>query len=164
EGHSYLLSSGTRAALPEASPLAGEPWLAVTDVTRSSFRQAGGTGALIRAAAPISRDLLDLFTTPQTSRELRVEGGQVSAREVVRFAAIIDSSTPVPSTSDETGSLLAQHFRSHWLVALPWTPEARHLRGRLAAAREHLGRDWPDVSDEALGSDLQWLQPYITAP
>ncbi len=164
DGHSYLLSSGTRAALPEASPLAGEPWLAVTDVTRSSSRQAGGTGALIRAAAPISRDLLDLFATPQTCRELRVEGGQVRAREVVRFGAIIDSSTPVPSTSAENGSLLAQHVRSHGLDALPWTPEARHLRGRLAAARQHLGRDWPDVSDEALGSDLQWLQPYITAP
>src|SRR5699024_12304360 len=53
EGHSYLLSSGTRAALPEASPLAREPWLAVTDVTRSSSRQARGTAAIIRAAAPI---------------------------------------------------------------------------------------------------------------
>src|SRR5699024_365970 len=164
DGHSYLLSSGTRAALPEASPLAGEPWLAVTDVTRSSSRLAGGTGALIRAAAPISRDLLDVLATPETSRELRVEGGQGRARQVVRFGAIVDSSTPVPSTAAENGALLAQHIRAHGLDALPWTPEARHLRGRLAAAREHLGRDWPDVSDEALGSDLQWLQPYITAP
>jgi len=164
DGHSYLLSSGTRASLPDVSPLAGEPWLVVTDATRSSSRQAAGTGALIRAAAPITRDLLDLLITPDTSRELQVEGGQVRAREVARFGAIIDSSTPVPSTSAENAAMLAEHVRSRGLDALPWTPEGRHLRGRLAAAREYLGQDWPDVSDEALLSDLQWLQAYITAP
>lgn len=164
DGESYLLSSGTRAALPQGSPLAGEPWLIVTDATRSSTRQAAGTGALIRAAAPISRELLEDLVAPTTTRELRVEGGEVRGREVIRFGAIVETSTPVPTTVTENATLLTEHVRYRGLGALPWTPSAQQLRGRLAAAREQLGQGWPDVSDEALLNDLQWLEPYIIEP
>src|SRR5699024_9486982 len=51
---SYLLASGTRAALPEGSSLLSAPWLVVWEVQRAEGRAADGTGAVIRAAAPLT--------------------------------------------------------------------------------------------------------------
>src|SRR5699024_873098 len=51
---SYLLASGTRAALPEGSSLLSAPWLVVWEVQRAAGRAADGTGAVIRAAAPLT--------------------------------------------------------------------------------------------------------------
>ena len=53
---SYLLASGTRAALPEGSPLLATEWLAVREVQRAEGRAADGTGAVIRLAAALSEE------------------------------------------------------------------------------------------------------------
>ena len=52
----YLLTSGTRAGLPAGSPLSGHEWLAVAEVSRAEGRDAAGTGAVIRSAAPLTAD------------------------------------------------------------------------------------------------------------
>src|SRR5690606_27880004 len=89
-GTTYLLASGTRAGLPASSPLAHHDWIAVADVARAAGRAAAGTGALIRAAAP-----LDGATAPLAAAHLDTEdtstvfgGGKLSARRVHRLGAI----------------------------------------------------------------------------
>src|SRR5699024_5554230 len=80
---SYLLASGTRAALPEGSSLLSAPWLVVWEVQRAEGRAADGTGAVIRAAAPLTEgDALLLGAGLLTAgRTAVLENGTVRARE-----------------------------------------------------------------------------------
>src|SRR5699024_12054508 len=93
---SYLLASGTRAALPEGSGLLGAQWLAVWEVQRAEGRAADGTGAVIRAAAPLTEDeALDLGAGLLVEeRTARLENGTVRARRRRALGAIELSSTP----------------------------------------------------------------------
>ncbi|MBX4293398.1 hypothetical protein K4G99_21180, partial [Mycobacterium tuberculosis] len=52
-GDQWLLACGTRAGLEAGSPLRHHEWLAVAELTRAAGRAAAGTGAVIRAAAPL---------------------------------------------------------------------------------------------------------------
>ena len=73
----YLLTSGTRAGLPAGSPLSGHEWLAVAEVSRAQGRDAAGTGAVIRSAAPLTAD-----TAEAAARHLLSDtrGGAVQPR------------------------------------------------------------------------------------
>lgn len=164
DGTSYLLTSGTRASLPAGSPLQGEEWLVITDVARTGSAQARGTGALIRAAAPLSGDLPARLLPVSSGRDLSVTGGRVVARVERRIGAIVLSSTPTAPTAAEAAATITAHVRDHGLNTLSWSQAATMLRSRLAAAHEHLGEPWPDVSDRALSEDLQWLSVHVTNP
>lgn len=161
---SYLLTSGTRASLPEGSPLAGHEWLVITDAARSKSQVAAQTGAIVHSAAPISRARVELITPPATMRHVDVANGRVFAREQRTFGKIVHSSTPVRTTGEENAAALTEYIHTRGLSALEWSTAARHLRGRVAILRAHLGEAWPDVSDEALGQHLDWIAPYITEP
>lgn len=59
--------------------------------------------------------------------------------------------------------MLAKAMSETGIARLPWSREQLSLRGRSVFLRQHLGEDWPDVSDDALAqSDAQWLVPHIT--
>ena len=157
---SYLLASGTRAALPEGSALIGSEWIAVCEVQRASGRAADGTGAVIRLAAPLDPDdALRLGRALLTSeRAARVDDGRVRVREQRRLGAITLSSVPFAVTPDDVGPALATHLREHGLAALDWTETAGSLRSRLALLHRELGEPWPSVDDEALTSRIEeWL-------
>lgn len=156
----YLLASGTRAALPEGSPLAGSEWIAVRDVQRAEGRAADGTGAVIRLAAPISEgEALSLGGALLVGeRAARIEGGRVRVREERRLGAILLSSSPASPRPEDAGPAFATHLREAGLSALRWTEGALALRARLALLHRELGEPWPAVDDEALLSRLSdWL-------
>src|SRR5699024_4930007 len=89
----YLLASGTRATLMDRE-LAGAPWLAIADITRS------GSRALIRAAARIEEAAaLEIIGVRETTRAT-VNGGKVQARQVRAAGAIELSSTPTRATPE----------------------------------------------------------------
>src|SRR3546814_8344166 len=57
---------------------------------------------------------------------------------------------------------MLEGVRQEGLGVLPWTPEARSLRARVAFLRRVEGEAWPDLSDDALAATLQdWLLPWI---
>ena len=86
----YLLASGTRAALPPNSPLRHHEWLAVADATRADGRVAQGTGAVVRLAAPLTRELAERAASHLLVDEVRAtwDDGRVTARRVQALGAI----------------------------------------------------------------------------
>jgi ATP-dependent helicase HrpB len=162
----YLLASGTRAALPEGSPLLGSDWIAVHDVQRAEGRAADGTGAVIRLAAAIDEvDALRIaHALVRTERRSEVEGGRLRVREERRAGAILLSSTPVVPGPGDAARAFTADIRRRGLAALSWTAGASALRARLALLHRELGGPWPDVSDDALLDRLgDWLGGALDA-
>ncbi|WP_392468554.1 ATP-dependent helicase HrpB [Arsenicicoccus cauae] len=165
-GDTYLLAGGTRAALPQGSPLAHQEWLAIADVTRATGRTAAGTGAVIRLAAPLDQEGAELVAAHLLVDEVRAElvEGRVRARRVRALGAIELTSTPVAASGTAAHAAVREALRDRGLGVLTWSDAARTLRDRLALLHTHLGDPWPDVSDEALLDRLdEWLGPEIDA-
>ncbi|MEK0154963.1 ATP-dependent helicase HrpB [Arthrobacter oryzae] len=165
-GERYLLSSGTRAGLPAGSPLSGHEWLAVAEVSRAEGRDAAGTGAVIRSAAPISADTAEAAARHLLSEtvEAGFAQGRVTARRERRLGAILLSSTPVRPSAAEGRGAVARALAKEGLGTIGWSTSADALRRRLALLHRELGGPWPDVSEQALLSRLDdWLAPELEA-
>ncbi|MBP2414678.1 ATP-dependent helicase HrpB [Arthrobacter stackebrandtii] len=163
-GQQYLLSSGTRAGLPAGSPLAGHDWLAVAEVARADGRDAAGTGALIRAAAPLDRENAEMVASTMLADSVlaKFSGGRVSARREQRLGAIVLSSTPVKATPEQGRGAVAAALAKDGMGLLSWSGSADALRRRLALLHRELGEPWPDVGDAALLERLaDWLGPEL---
>ncbi|MDO5743702.1 MAG: ATP-dependent helicase HrpB [Micrococcaceae bacterium] len=165
-GTTYLFASGTRAGLPASSPLAHHRWLAVAEVARAAGRDAAGTGALIRAAAPI-----DETTALFAASHLETEGtrtvfarGKLTARKEHRLGAIELNSTPVQPTREHGRAAVLVALRENGLGMLKFSPAAQLLRSRLAMLNRELGSPWPAMDDESLlDSAGNWLAPELEA-
>lgn len=161
---SYLLASGTRAALPEGSGLQSSEWIVVREAQRAAGRIADGTGAVIRLAAPITEVDALRIAAPllERSREARIDAGRVKVRETRKLGAIVLADTPVAAHESDTGPAIAAHLRETGLKGLRWSETATSLRGRLALLHRELGAPWPDVRDEVLLATLDgWLGPDL---
>ncbi|HKU12663.1 MAG TPA: ATP-dependent helicase C-terminal domain-containing protein, partial [Sinomonas sp.] len=166
EPQRYLLASGSRAGLPAGSPLAGHEWLAVADVSRAQGRDAAGTGAVIRAAAPLSREAAEFAASHLLADEVRAQfvEGRVVARRERRLGEIVLASTPLRPSRDEGHAAVVRALTREGLGVIGWSPAADALRRRLALVRRELGDPWPDVSEPALLSRLDdWLAPELDA-
>nr|WP_312856796.1 ATP-dependent helicase HrpB [Arthrobacter mobilis] len=165
-GETYLLASGTRAGLPAGSPLAGHEWLAVAEVSRVQGREAAGTGAVIRAAAPLQEETALSAARHLLSDEIeaKFDGGRVAARRERRLGAITLSSTPVRPSAGEGREAVARALEAGGLGTIGWSPGADALRRRLALLHRELGEPWPDMSEPALLARLDgWLAPELEA-
>ena len=162
----YLLASGTRAALPEGSGLLGQQWLTVWEVQRAAGRAADGTGAVIRAAAPLhEEDALRCGAGLMVQgRTAVLEDGTVRARERRALGAIELTSTPVAATAEDTVPAVLSHVRERGLEALGMHDAARELRARLALVHRELGAPWPAMDEAALLEEAEtWLAPQLSA-
>lgn len=163
-GQQYLLSSGTRAGLPAGSPLAGHEWLAVAEVSRAQGRDAAGTGAIIRSAAPLDQLHAEGVGAHmlQDSVVATFGNGKVTARRERRLGAIVLLSTPAKATPEQGREAVAHALARDGLGLLSWSGSANSLRRRLALLHRELGQPWPDVSDAALLTKLpHWLGPEL---
>lgn len=162
----YLLASGTRAGLPSGSALSGHEWLAVAEVSRAGGRDAAGTGAVIRSAAPLTADAAEAAARNLLGEtvEAGFSQGKVTARRERRLGAIVLSSTPVRPTAGEGRAAVARALEREGLGTIGWSTAADALRRRLALLHRELGAPWPDVSEQALLSRLdEWLAPELEA-
>ena len=162
----YLLTSGTRAGLPAGSPLSGHEWLGVAEVSRAQGRDAAGTGAIIRSAAPLTPDTAEAAARHLLSETLqaRFSQGRVSARRERRLGSIVLSSTPVRPPADEGRAAVGRALASEGLATIGWSTAAEALRRRLALLHRELGGAWPDVAEPALLARLdEWLAPELAA-
>ncbi|GAA3287313.1 hypothetical protein GCM10017708_04350 [Arthrobacter citreus] len=165
-GERYLLSSGTRAGLPAGSPLTGHEWLAVAEVSRAQGRDAAGTGAVIRSAAPLSQDTAEAAAQHllEDTVEAVFTAGRVTAKRERRLGAIVLSSTPVRPSPEEGRAAVARALAREGLGVIGFSPAAESLRRRLALLHRELGDPWPDVSEPALLARLDdWLAPELQA-
>lgn len=162
----YLLSSGTRAGLPAGSPLTGHEWLAVAEVSRAEGRDAAGTGAVIRSAAPLAANSAEAAANHLLVETVEADfnQGRVTARKERRLGAIVLSSTPVRPSPDEGRTAVARALAKQGLGTIGWSTAADALRRRLALLHRELGDPWPDVSERALLDRLdKWLSPELEA-
>ncbi len=162
----YLLASGTRAGLPAGSALAGQEWIAVADVARAEGRDSAGTGAVIRAAAPLGRAAAEAAAGPLLVETLTADlrNGRVAARRERRLGAIVLSSTPVRPGAEDGRQAVADALAREGLEAIGFSDAATVLRRRLALLHHELGNPWPDVSERALLARLEdWLGPELEA-
>ena len=162
----YQLTSGTRAGLPAGSPLAGHEWLAVAEVSRAEGRDAAGTGAVIRSAAPLAADAAEAAASHllRNAVEAEFKQGRVIARQERRMGAILLSSTPVRPSIDDGRVAVAHALAKEGLGTIGWSSPADALRRRLALLNRELGDPWPDVSEQALLARLdKWLAPELEA-
>ncbi|OCI29927.1 ATP-dependent helicase HrpB [Oerskovia enterophila] len=160
-GAAYLMASGTGAALPPGSPLAGYDWLAVADADRG----AGRRDATIRSAAPIDEDLAYEAASAALREDEHVTwtGGRIQARRTTRLGAIeIASQRIADPPADQVVAALRTGLEREGLDVLPWRESAHELRRRLDFLHRTLGEPWPDVSDDALLASLDsWLGPDL---
>ena len=160
----YLLTSGTRAGLPAGSALAGHDWLAVAEVSRTQGRDAAGTGAVIRSAAPLSAELAAAAAPELLVEEVtaRFAQGRVTARLERRLGALVLSMTPVRPSAEQGRHAVATALEKAGLSMIGWSAAADALRRRMALLYRELGDPWPDVSESALLARLDdWLAPEL---
>jgi ATP-dependent helicase HrpB len=167
-GGVYLLASGTRAAVPPGSALAGAPWLAIAEVSRAEGKAAAGTGAVIRAAAPVDAELAVLLAGPLYREEhtARWQDGRVAGRTVRALGAIVLSETPVAPDRNAARAAVVRLLADHGPEALGLTAEASPgadaLRRRLDLLHRTVGEPWPDMGPAALAARWQdWLAPEV---
>ncbi|MET9733661.1 ATP-dependent helicase HrpB [Streptomyces sp. NPDC006458] len=159
DGGSYLMASGTRADLSEASPLRGSPWIAVA----VADRPVGRGHARVQLGAVIDEDLARLAAGSLLGarEEVHWADGDVVARRVERLGAIELAARPLRDADPAlVREALLTGLRQEGVGLLRWSADAGVLRQRLAFLRLHLGEPWPDVSDGALHARVdEWLEP-----
>ncbi|NLZ57046.1 MAG: ATP-dependent helicase HrpB [Corynebacterium sp.] len=147
----YLLATGTRATLMDKE-LAGAPWLAIADISRS------GSRAIIRAAARITEDhALEIIGVTDLTRAA-VRDGKVQARKIRAAGAIELSATPAKPTPDDAAAALTEAISREGLGLFTFSDKAMALLHRLQFLYERIGDPWPDI---AAADVHMWLGPEL---
>lgn len=161
KGSTYLMVSGTGAALAPGSSLTGYDWVAVADADRG----AGRRDATVRSAAPLDEDLaLDAAASAlHDDATVAWTDGRVVARRTTSLGAIeLTSDRLTDPPRDQVVAAVRDGLARDGLDALPWRESAVALRARLDFLHRALGEPWPDVSDQALLDGLdRWLGPDL---
>ncbi|MFE6593340.1 ATP-dependent RNA helicase [Streptomyces sp. NPDC057781] len=161
DGGSYLMVSGTRAELPEASALRGAPWIAVA----VADRPVGKGHARVQLGAVVDEGTARLAAGAflEERDEVHWGDGDVVARRVERLGAVELTVRPLAGAdSGLVRNALLEGLRQEGLGLLRWSADADVLRKRLAFLRRRLGEPWPDVSDDALRARAdEWLEPEL---
>ncbi|MFF4271565.1 ATP-dependent helicase HrpB [Streptomyces sp. NPDC001536] len=161
DGGSYLMASGTRAEVRDATGLRGAPWIAVA----VADRPVGKGHARVQLGAVVDEETARRAAGALLDErdEVHWSDGDVVARRVERLGAVeltvraLKNPDPVLVRDALLEGLRQEGFR-----LLRWSPDADVLRQRLAFLRLHLGEPWPDVCDEALHARVdEWLEPEL---
>ncbi len=158
----YQLASGRGVVLPPADPLAASEFLVVAQL------DAGRTEGRIFLAEPLALEALKanhpkLF---RTADEIFWDDGGARVAAVRRLflgRLIVEEKPLVDPAPEKLAAAMLEGVRRLGLEALPWNRESRQLQARIDCLRRHQPElDWPDLSDERLQTDLDWLAPYLS--
>jgi len=157
----FLLANGRAGALALTERLAGEPYLAVAELSG----RAAATRILAAAALTLAEietvfgeriELTDELSFDRTRLALR-------ARRIRRLGDIVLSEQNLRA-ADQPGAAetLANGIAAVGLERLPWTKALRQWLDRVAFLRRTDPAVWPDLSDAALKSTAAvWLAPFL---
>ncbi|MBU2994696.1 ATP-dependent helicase HrpB [Octadecabacter sp. 1_MG-2023] len=158
EAPRFVLSGGKGAVMDAADPLAGQPYLVVTD-TDGNPREAK-----IRAALPISEsdvrrvaaDRIEAVNTCHWSKR----DGRILARTQDRIGSVILSDERWTEAPDEAiATAMLTGIRE---VGLKFNAATERFRARVALVRA-VQPDLPNLNDKALLDTLEdWLLPHLT--
>jgi ATP-dependent helicase HrpB len=157
----FLTRGGRGASVHPRDPLATAAGLAIAAV------DGAGQEARVRLAVPLDHPGLEALAASSlvVRQQARWDprGERVRCEEERCFGAIVLSRAPWPDAPlERLQAALLEGLEAMGLEALPWTPETRQLRQRLALAFTHLGAPWPDCRLETLRADPgAWLGPFL---
>ncbi|MEV6382169.1 ATP-dependent helicase HrpB [Streptomyces sp. NPDC051773] len=158
----FLMASGTRAEVSEASGLRGVGWIAVAVADRA----VGSGHARVRLGAAIDEEVAREAAGGLYRRDEEVvwRDGDVVARRVERLGAVELAVRPLREVEPAlVREALLAGLREEGFGLLRWSEDAARLRQRLAFLRERLGEPWPEVSDGALHARVaEWLEPELS--
>jgi ATP-dependent helicase HrpB len=152
----FLLANGRGAQIDAKTALAREPFLAVAELTGSAASGRILLAARITLAEIVARFgghivASDDIVFDQASASLRV-------RRLQRLGAITLGEQPLPAVaSDDAVHTLAEGIARLGVGRLPWTDALRQWRDRVMFLRRAERSDWPDLSDTALATNIDWL-------
>jgi ATP-dependent helicase HrpB len=158
----YLLAGGRGGFLPPDDALAVSEYLVVPQL------DAGRTEGRIFLAEPV--ELSDLqHNHPHLFSVAKVVGWddaatRVLAKSRLSMGKILVKEKILPDIdSEEIISAMLNGIRRMGLGCLPWNHESRQLQARVQCLRTWQPQtDLPDLGDERLFADLQWLAPYLS--
>lgn len=150
------MANGRAASLEPHDALAAEPFLAIGEV---SGRAAS---ARILLAAPLRLADIETVAGPsiESVEELVFDDASASlrGRRRRRLGALVLGEQTLPVPPDERSAFaLARGVLALGLARLPWSEALAQWRGRVAFLRRSEGEPWPDLSDERLAGDPDWL-------
>jgi ATP-dependent helicase HrpB len=156
----FLMANGRAAALEAHDPLAGEPFLAIGEIAGRA------ASARILLAAPLSLAEIEAVAGPaiETADETAFDraSGSLRARHRRRLGALTLAEQTLSVPADEaSAAALARGVIALGVSRLPWTKALRQWRDRVLFLRKAEGETWPDLTDERLASDPEWLQPFL---
>ncbi|MGP3699143.1 ATP-dependent helicase HrpB [Rhodobacter sp. NSM] len=156
EAPRWVLSGGKGAVMEPGQPLSGARLIVATDLDGDTRE------AKVRQAAPlVESELRDLFAPQIRWREVcdwsRREGRVLARRQETFGALVLDDRIWPDVPAEAVARAAVEGLRQ---IGLPWSEPARRLRARIALLRAE-GADLPDVSDEALLADPDWLLPFL---
>jgi len=160
-GGRYQLASGRGARLADRDSLLGSPWLVAVEVD-----DRGGDAQILKAApldaSAFEQDLASLVREEDTIL-WHAEGGRVEATRIGRIGRIeLRRGRLAIPDSEIVTQTLAEGLRTLGLESLPWTPEARAVRARLAFLHHLDPEKVTSVNEEALlGTVEHWLLARI---
>ncbi len=154
----HLLSSGRGVKLPEGDPLHRADFLVVAMV------DGGRKQGQIFLAAALDRDDIISDHSHLLTEEERVEwkNSRVEANFILSLGSLEISRKTLPNKDPESiTQCLLEGIKQHGTGCLNWQKKSRELQARIQTAHQIAPSTWPDVSDNALISDLSWLSPYL---
>ena len=157
----FLLANGRGANVDPASVLARESFLVVAEMTGTAAR------ARILLAAPITLEEIEarFGDEIETREEITFDPSSASlrGRRAEKLGALALAERPMQiEPSAEAAQKLAEGIVRIGLGRLPWTKALQQWRDRVMFLRGHLGDEWPDLSDDALGQTAgEWLAPML---
>ena len=156
----FLMANGRAAALEARDPLASEPFLAIGEIAGRA------ASARILVAAALGLDDIEGIagSSIETTDELTFDRASASlrSRRRRRLGALILAEQTLAVPQNEAAALaLARGAFSLGLERLPWTKALKQRRDRVMFLRRAEGEAWPDLSDEALAADPDWLAPFL---
>lgn len=157
----FLLANGRGANVDPASALARESFLVVAEMTGTAAR------ARILLAAPITLEEIEarFGDEIETREEITFDPSSASlrGRRAEKLGALALAERPMQiEPSAEAAQKLAEGIVRIGLGRLPWTKALQQWRDRVMFLRGHLGDEWPDLSDDALGQTAgEWLAPML---
>ena len=157
----FLLANGRGAFVDEGHPLAGANHVCAVELDGRSTRARVFLGTALDEddlRAVVGDDVVVERTVGWDS-----ERGDVVARSVERFGALVLSSSPLRDTSDdEVMDALLEGIRDIGLQVLSWGEDDRSLQSRLQFLHRLDPDRWPDVTDDTLLTEAEHrLAPFI---
>lgn len=129
---------------------ANDEWLAIADIGRSesASARASGTGAIIRSAMPISRELAFVAAggvLRERTATYDLDTRKVHAREVTALGAIELSSAPAKPTAAESEAAVAAALAEHGAEMLQLSKNATALIRRMQYLHDAGVAGYPDL-------------------